>query len=140
MEEFLDRRRPYFLSVLRIIAGLMLIPHGTAKFFGWPDTGREGGVELFSLMGLAATIEIVGGLLLAIGLFTRSTAFIVSGFLAAAYYIAHAPRDLLPIVNEGELAALWCFVAFYIFIAGAGPWSVDAALEGGKRRSPVYTS
>ena len=138
MEEFLDGWRPRFLSVLRMMVGLLLIPHGTAKFFGWPDTGREGGVELFSLMGLAATIEIVGGLLLAIGLFTRSAAFVVSGFLAAAYFMAHAPRDFQPIVNEGELAVLWCFVAFYIFVAGAGPWSVDAALEGEKHR-PVYT-
>ena len=138
MEEFLDSWRPRFLSVLRMMVGLLLIPHGTAKFFGWPDTGREGGVELFSLMGLAATIEIVGGLLLVIGLFTRSAAFVVSGFLAAAYFMAHAPRDFQPIVNEGELAVLWCFVAFYIFVAGAGPWSVDAALEG-KTHRPVYT-
>ena len=138
MEEFLDSWRPRFLSVLRIMVGLLLIPHGTAKFFGWPDTGREGGVELFSLIGLAATIEIVGGLLLVIGLFTRSAAFVVSGFLAAAYFMAHAPRAFQPIVNEGELAVLWCFVAFYIFVAGAGPWSVDAALEGEKHR-PVYT-
>ena len=138
MEEFLDRWRPYFLSVLRIIVGLLLIPHGTAKFFGWPDTGRESGVELFSLTGLAGTIEIVGGLLLAIGLFTRSAAFVVSGFLAVAYFMAHAPQAFQPIVNQGELAVLWCFVAFYIFIAGAGPWSVDAALEGEKHR-PVYT-
>lgn len=138
MEEFLDSWRPRFLSVLRIMVGLLLIPHGTAKFFGWPDTGREGGVELFSLIGLAGAIEIVGGLLLAIGLFTRSTAFVVSGFLAVAYFVAHAPRDFHPIVNDGELAVLWCFVAFYIFVAGAGPWSVDAALEGEKHR-PVYT-
>jgi putative oxidoreductase len=137
MEEFLDRHRPYFLSVMRIMVGLLLIPHGTAKFFGWPETGRQT-VELFSLMGLAATIEIVGGILLAIGLFTRTTAFIVSGFLAAAYFMAHAPQDFLPIVNRGELAALWCFVALYIFFAGAGPWSVDAMLERDKPR-PVYS-
>lgn len=135
MEEFLDRWRPYFLSVLRIVAGLLLIPHGTMKFFGWP-TG-QGGTELFSLMGLAATIEIVGGVLLVIGLFTRTTAFIVSGFLAAAYFMAHAPQGFHPITNQGELAILWCFVAFYIFIAGAGPWSVDAALERQPRRVNV---
>ena len=76
MEDFLDRQRPHFLSVLRIMAGLLLIPHGTMKFFGWP-TG-EGGPELCSLMGLAAAIEIVGGILLVIGLFTRTTAFIPS--------------------------------------------------------------
>jgi putative oxidoreductase len=137
MEEFLDRWRPYFLSVLRMMAGLLLIPHGTAKFFGWPETGRAT-VELFSLMGLAATIEVVGGILLVLGLFTRTTAFIVSGFLAAAYFMAHAPRAFQPIVNDGELAVLWCFVALYIFFAGAGPWSVDAMLERDKPR-PVYS-
>ena len=135
MEDFLDRQRPHFLSILRIMAGLLLIPHGTMKFFGWP-TG-EGGTELFSLMGLAAAIEIVGGILLVIGLFTRTTAFIVSGFLAAAYFMAHAPQDFLPIVNQGELAVLWCFVTFYIFAAGAGPWSVDALLERQPARGRV---
>ena len=132
MEETLDRWRPYFLSVMRIVAGLLLIPHGTMKFWGWP-TG-EGGAELFSLMGVAAVIEIIGGVLLVLGLFTRTTAFIVSGFLAVAYFMAHAPQDFHPIVNQGELAVLWCFVAFYIFIAGAGPWSVDALLERQPKR------
>lgn len=132
MEETLDRWRPYFLSIMRIVAGLLLIPHGTMKFFGWP-TG-EGGAALFSMMGLAAAIEIVGGILLVIGLFTRTTAFIVSGFLAAAYFMAHAPQNFQPILNGGELAVLWCFVAFYIFIAGAGPWSVDAMLERQPKR------
>ena len=135
MEDFLDRQRPHFLSILRIMAGLLLIPHGTMKFFGWP-TG-EGGTELFSLMGVAAAIEIVGGILLVIGLFTRTTAFIVSGFLAAAYFMAHAPQDFLPIVNQGELAVLWCFVTLYIFAAGAGPWSVDALLERQPARGRV---
>jgi putative oxidoreductase len=132
MEAFLDRWRPYFLSVLRIMSGLLLIPHGTNKFFGWPS--GEGGAELFSMMGVAAVIEIVGGVLLVIGLFTRTTAFIVSGFLAAAYFLAHAPQDFQPILNGGELAVLWCFVTFYIFVAGAGPWSVDAVLERQPKR------
>jgi putative oxidoreductase len=132
MEAFLDRWRPYFLSVLRIMSGLLLIPHGTNKFFEWPS--GEGGAELFSMMGVAAVIEIVGGVLLVIGLFTRTTAFIVSGFLAAAYFLAHAPQDFQPILNGGELAVLWCFVTFYIFVAGAGPWSVDAVLERQPKR------
>ena len=70
-----------------------------------------------------------------LGLFTRTTAFIVSGFLAAAYFVGHAPQDFYPIVNRGELAILWCFVAFYIFIAGAGPLSADAVLERQPKRA-----
>lgn len=125
MEDFYQTWRPRILSVLRIFAGLLLIPHGTMKLFGWP-TGEP--MELFSLMGLAGIIELVGGLLLLVGLFTRPAAFVVAGFLAAAYFMAHAPQALQPIVNGGELAVLWCFVALYIWVAGPGPWSVDAAI------------
>lgn len=127
MESIYETWQPRILSVLRIVAGLLLIPHGTMKLFGWP-TGTP--MELFSLMGLAAAIEIVGGLLLLVGLFTRPAAFIVSGFLAAAYFMAHAAQGFHPIINGGELAILWCFVALYIFFAGPGPWSLDAAMSG----------
>ncbi len=125
MESFYETWQPRFLSVLRIMAGLLLIPHGTAKWLGWPMGSP---VEPISLMGLAAAIEVIGGILLAVGLFTRATAFIVSGFLAVAYFMAHAPQAFQPILNGGELAVLWCFVALYLWIAGPGPWSVDAAI------------
>lgn len=130
MEDIYQTWRPRLLSVLRILSGLLLIPHGTMKLFGWP-TGQP--MELISLMGLAGVIEVVGGVLLAVGLFTRTTAFIVAGFLAVAYFMAHAPQAFLPILNSGELAVLWCFVALYIWIAGPGPWSVDAAIARGGR-------
>jgi putative oxidoreductase len=125
MESFFQMLRPRVLSVLRILTGLLLIPHGTAKLFAWP---ADMPAPLFSLMGLAGVIELVGGALLVIGLFTRPTAFIVSGFMAAAYFMAHAPQNFQPILNGGELAVLWCFAALYIWVAGPGPWSVDAAL------------
>lgn len=131
VNETLDKWRPQILSVMRIVAGLLLIPHGTVKLFGWP-TGNP--ADLMSLMGVAAGIEVIGGVLLVIGLFTRPTAFIVSGFLAAAYFMAHAPQGFHPIVNRGELAILWCFVTFYIFFAGPGPWSVDAAMSSAGKR------
>lgn len=120
------------MSVLRILTGLLLIPHGTAKLFAWP---ADMSTPLFSLMGLAGVIELVGGLLLVIGLFTRPTAFIVSGFMAAAYFMAHAPQNFQPILNGGELAILWSFTALYIWVAGPGSWSVDEALTPAARRA-----
>lgn len=129
--EFFQTWRPRVLSVLRFFTGLLLIPHGTAKLFGWPEDMSS---PLFSLMGLAGVIELVGGLLLVIGLFTRPTAFIVSGFMAAAYFMAHAPAGFQPIQNGGELAVLWCFTALYVWAAGPGPWSVDEAIAPAGRR------
>ena len=117
---------PRLLSVLRIMAALLFMAHGTMKLFGFPDSGRPG-PELFSLMGFAGTLEVVGGALLAIGLFTRPVAFILSGMMAVAYFMAHAPQDFFPIKNGGESAILFCFVFLYLVAAGAGPWSVDAA-------------
>ncbi|MGN6538525.1 MAG: DoxX family protein [Mesorhizobium sp.] len=117
---------PRLLSVLRIMAALLFMAHGTMKLFGFPDSGRPG-PELFSLMGFAGTLEVVGGALLVIGLFTRPVAFILSGMMAVAYFMAHAPQDFFPIKNGGESAILFCFVFLYLVAAGAGPWSVDAA-------------
>ena len=116
---------PRLLSVLRIAAGFMLMMHGTQKLFNVPF-GEHGGVALVSLMGLAGVLEAGGGLLLLLGLFTRPTAFILSGLMAVAYFMAHAPRAPLPIQNEGELAVLYCFVFLFIAAAGAGTWSLDA--------------
>ena len=134
MESFFQIWRPRVLSVLRILTGLLLIPHGTAKLFGWPADMSS---PLISLMGLAGIIELVGGLLLVIGLFTRPTAFIVSGFMAAAYFMAHAPQNIQPILNGGELAVLWCFTTLYIWVAGPGTWAVDEALAPAGRRVTV---
>jgi putative oxidoreductase len=116
------------LSVLRVMTGLLFFAHGSAKLLGFPVTPHfAGGVELFSFTGLTGLLELVGGALIAIGLFTRLTAFILSGMMAVAYFMAHAPRGFHPINNGGELAILFCFIFLYIAAAGPGRWSVDAA-------------
>jgi putative oxidoreductase len=125
MNERLVAWAPYFLSVLRIITALLFIAHGTGKLLGFPALGFQ--AELFSLFGLAAILEIAGGILLFLGLFTRPVAFILSGEMAVAYFMAHAPQDFHPILNQGESAILFCFVFLYLVFAGPGPWSLDAA-------------
>jgi putative oxidoreductase len=115
---------PYVLSVLRIMSALLLLQHGLSKFFGFPVAMAT--PATFSLFWFAGAIEIVGGVLLLIGLWTQPVAFILSGELAFAYFIGHAPRSFYPLVNNGEAAVLFCFVYFYIAFAGGGPWSVDA--------------
>ena len=114
------------LSILRIVTGLLFIAHGTAKYFGFPHVAMFDGLQIFSLLGLAGAFELVGGILIIIGLFTRYAAFILSGFMAAAYFMAHAPQGFHPQLNGGELAILYCFVFLYLAAAGPGPWSVDA--------------
>lgn len=116
---------PLLLSILRIVTAFMFIQHGSAKLFQIPHVAMFDGVQLMSLTGLAGVMEIVGGLLLLVGLFTRLTAFILSGEMAVAYFIAHAPHNVLPVLNGGELAVEWCFVFLYIAAAGPGAWSVD---------------
>ena len=110
---------PYLLGALRLVAALMFVQHGTAKLFGVPHVAMFDGLQLFSLMGLAGVLELIGGALLLIGLFTRPVAFILSGEMAVAYFMAHFGKSFLPILNQGELAVLYCFV--FLFIAGAGP-------------------
>jgi putative oxidoreductase len=117
---------PRLLSVLRIMAGLLFLQHGTAKHLKFPSVPMFSKLEPVSLLGAAGVIEIVGGVLLILGLFTRTTAFVLSGLMAVAYFLAHAPRGFFPILNAGELAALYCFVFLYIAAAGPGPWSYDA--------------
>ena len=117
----------YILSALRVITGLLLLAHGTTKFFTWPATDYfPAPVSLFSMMGAAGTLEIAGGILIALGLFTRISAFVLAGFMAAAYFMAHAPASFFPIQNGGELAIMFCFVFLYFAAAGAGPVSIDA--------------
>ncbi|HET7680187.1 MAG TPA: DoxX family protein [Xanthobacteraceae bacterium] len=125
----LQRWSPQVLSILRIIAGLLILQFGMAKLLGFPYVEMFKGVQLFSLYGLAGTIELVGGVLLVIGLFTRPTAFILSGEMAAAYFIAHFPKGYIPLLNGGNEAVIYCFVFLYLVFAGPGPWSVDAVRE-----------
>jgi putative oxidoreductase len=117
---------PRMLSILRIVVGALYLQHGTAKFLHVPHVAAMDSVQLMSLVGLAGGLEIVGGFLLLIGLFTRPVAFVLSGEMAFAYFIAHAPRGALPIVNGGELAVVYCFVFLYLAVAGGGPWRVSA--------------
>ncbi len=117
---------PRLLSVLRIVVGLLFVEHGTAKLFGFPAMPNSQGLALMSLVGLSAILELVGGLLMTAGLFTRVTAFVLSGEMAAAYFIAHAPAGFFPLLNHGEPAILYCFVFLYFAAAGAGAWSIDA--------------
>ena len=124
---FLSRWSPQLLSVLRIIAGLLFFAHGTAKLLGFPQVEMFAGLQLFSLMGLAGVLELVGGALLVIGLFSRLTAFILAGEMAVAYFMEHAPQSFHPMINQGEAAILFCFIFLYIAAAGPGPWSADAS-------------
>jgi putative oxidoreductase len=112
------------LSILRIVVGLLFLEHGTSKLFGFPDAGPP----LQGLMLVAALLEGIGGLLIVVGAFTRITAFILSGEMAFAYFIGHAPQGFFPLVNHGEGAVLYCFIFFYIAFAGGGAWSVDRAV------------
>jgi len=126
---FFASYRPILLSVLRIMAGLLLLQHGTTKFLGIPHSQMTG-ASPFTLSGIAGLMELIGGVLLVIGLFTRATAFLLSGMLAVAYFYAHAPGGFYPLLNGGELAVLYCFVFLYIAAAGGGPLSLDR-LRGG---------
>ena len=114
---------PYLLSVLRIITAFIFMQHGTMKLFGFP--APMGDISLFSLMGVAGSLEVFGGLLILIGLFTRPVAFILSGEMAFAYFMAHFPQGFWPVLNHGEPAALYCFIYLYLAAAGGGAWSVD---------------
>ena len=122
---FLEGYTSQLLSVMRIMAGLLFLQHGTTKYLGLPAS-KFTGVAPFSLGGIAGMLELVGGALIVIGLFTKPVAFVLSGLMAAAYFIAHAPKGFFPLLNGGELAALYCFVFLYLAARGGGPWSVDA--------------
>lgn len=126
---FLDPWKERLLSVLRIMAGLLFLQHGTTKYLGIPETQMTG-ASPFSLGGAAGLIELVAGTLIVIGLFTRPAAFVASGTMAVAYFYAHGGQGFYPILNGGELAALYCFVFLFLAAAGPGPWSVDRAMRG----------
>jgi putative oxidoreductase len=117
---------PRALSILRIVTGLIFMAHGTQKFLGFPAGEYAGsGLALDNPGAFAGLIELVCGFLVAIGLFTRPAAFLASGTMAAAYWMAHAPQNFFPVNNGGDAAILYCFVFLYLVFAGPGPWSID---------------
>jgi putative oxidoreductase len=119
-------------SVLRIVAALLFMQHGSAKLLHVPYQAMFADLHLMSLLGVQGVLELVGGGLLAIGLFSRPVAFILCGDMAVAFFMAHFPRSWLPIINGGDLAVLFCFTFLYLCVAGPGPWSVDALLSSRK--------
>jgi len=136
MESLHQTWSPRLLAVLRVATALLFLQHGTAKLFGFPYVAYFDNLEIVSFLGIAGVIEIVGGLLVLAGLFTRPAAFILSGQMAVAYFLAHAPAGFFPLLNNGELAALYCFVFLYLAAAGAGAWSIDGLLSRDSGRRP----
>ena len=129
MNALIAKSTPVLLSVLRIVSAFLLMEHGMQKLAPVPRE-RAARATLSSLSGIAGMFELVGGALLLIGLFTRPVAFVLSGLMAFAYFISHAPQGFWPIVNRGELAVLYCFVLLYLAAAGGGPLSVDRLVRG----------
>ena len=117
------------LSIVRIAAALIFLLHGTQKLFGFPAPPATGLPAAFTLFWFGAILELVGGLLLLVGLFTRPVAFILAGEMAFAYWMFHAPRNLYPTLNGGDAAILYCFLFLYLAFASGGPWSLDAILK-----------
>lgn len=132
---FVSTWNPRALALLRIVTAYLFVQHGTSKLLGVPHVAMFDGLQIVSLIGLAGVLELVGGALMLIGLFTRPVAFILSGMMAVAYFIGHAPRGnaLLPMLNQGELAVMFCFVFLMFAVAGAGAWSVDAMRAASRR-------
>ncbi len=135
----LQRFQPHLLAALRIVAGLLFLTHGLVKLYGFPEGAQPGPMPLVSLMGAGAVIELVAGVLMVLGLFTRSAAFVASGQMAVAYWMFHAPTGVYPILNQGELAALYSFVFLYIAVAGPGAFSLDGTRSktAGSRQQEV---
>jgi len=131
---FIDTWKPRLLSVLRIVVAFMFMSHGMQKILGFPAPASHP-IDLASLGGVAGLLELFGGALLLIGLFTRPVAFILSGEMAFAYFIGHASKGhvISPLLNGGEPAVFFCFIFFFLAFAGAGAWSIDAA----RSRSPT---
>jgi putative oxidoreductase len=137
LDSFNAKWAPRLLSVLRIVAAFLLMQHGAQKLFGvlvpppQPGMPAPPAFSLFSPIGVAGILEFFGGLLVLVGLFTRPAAFLLSGLLAVAYFRVHAPMGFWPILNKGELAVIYCFVFFYLSVAGGGVWSLDYLLRRG---------
>ena len=135
MERFLGKYSPYFYASLRIVAGVMFAMHGTQKLFGVP--GDRPPVAIGSMMGAAGIIELVCGILIALGLLTSYAAFLASGQMAFAYFISHSPRSAVPLLNQGELAVLYCFLFLYIASVGSGIWALDQLIGHRRSSAPV---
>ncbi len=120
----IDRLAPYVMSILRIVVALLFLQHGLSKLFGFPQPTPA--PAMFTMIWFAGVIEFVGGVLVTLGLFTRTAAFIMSGEMAVGYFMFHAPRGFFPLLNGGDAAILYCFVFLYLVFAGPGPWSIDA--------------
>ena len=130
MNERLHFWAPRMLSALRIVAGLVFLEHGTQKFLSFPLGQAAGSGFAFDNPGAyAGLVELAAGLLIALGLFTRPAAFLASGTMAVAYWIAHAPQNAFPVNNGGDAAILYCFAFLYLVFSGPGPWSLDASLQ-----------
>ena len=126
----LERFSAPLLSALRIISGLVYVEHGTTKLFTFPVTQMfPHPPAALSFFWFAGVLEFVGGILITLGLFTRPAAFVLAGQMAVAYFLVHAPQSFFPAVNQGDAAILFCFIFLYLVAAGAGPWSLDAALR-----------
>ena len=125
LADTLTPHAPKALAALRIATALVFLAHGTAKFFAFPHVAMFDGMPIFSIYGLAGALEIVGSLLLIVGLFVRPTAFVLSGFMAVAYFMAHAPKSFFPILNGGDSAIQFSFVFLYLVFAGGGAWTLD---------------
>lgn len=130
MNQTLEQWAPRVLSILRIVTAVLFFEHGLQKLFNFPP-GPDAMVlpAMFSLRWLAGVLELVGGALLIVGLFTRPVAFLLSGEMAFAYWMAHAPQSVFPLLNHGDAAILFCFIFFYLVFAGPGPWSLDARMR-----------
>ena len=128
--EALSKYQPQALAVLRVVTALCFMAHGTQKLFGFPAS-QMGSPELFSLMGLAAVLEVFGGLAIILGLFTRPVAFILAGEMAYAFWMMHVPMggSIIPVSNGGDAAVLFCFVFLYLVFSGPGAWSLDEMLK-----------
>jgi putative oxidoreductase len=129
MRDTLDRYTPYALAALRIVTALLFMEHGTQKLLGFPPSPNPG-PPLLSLLGFQGMLELFGGFLLVLGLFTRPVAFLLSGDMAVAYFMAHAPRSFFPVLNGGDSAILYCFVFLLLVFTGPGAWSIDELRAG----------
>ncbi len=116
----------FAVTALRVMAGLLFLEHGASKLLGFPHDPRFDGLQLVSLMGAAGALELVGGALIVLGLFTRATAFVLAGMMAVAYFMAHGSQGFFPALNGGDAAILFCFIFLYFLAAGPGPHSLDA--------------
>jgi putative oxidoreductase len=131
LDDRLQSYSPYLLSILRIVVALLFMEHGLSKLFGFPAAHAL--PPAFTLLWFAGAIEVIGGALMTLGLFAQLSAFIMSGEMAFAYFLSHAPHGFFPLLNRGEGAILYCFIFLYFVFAGPGPWSIDATVKGKAR-------